>query len=351
MRRFLIFLAVVLLGMGAVAGWLYWSLYTPFQNFQEPGVFVDIPKGASERSISHLLAQQGVVRNEWAFDALCRYRSRRTLEAGEYYFDHPQTAFAVFDALAEGRVFELSVTVPEGFNSFQIADLLEGKSLTTRDAFLAAVADPAPIRDIAPGAPNVEGFLFPATYQFPRHVTPEQIIAAMTGHFRTEWNTLASADPPVDGRTPLQIVTLASLVESETPKPDERPVIAGVFLNRLRKRMALQCDPTVVYALEMKDAYKGTLTLPDLRVDSPYNTYRYPGLPPGPIANPGETSLRAALRPAPVDFLYFVADTEGGHLFSRTLAEHNQNVARYHQLLGQKNPKDPARRQQEQKRP
>lgn len=351
MRRFLIFLAIVLLALAVGAGWLYWTLYTPFQNFQPPGVFVDIPKGASERTISHLLAQQGVVRSELAFNALCRYRSRRTLEAGEYFFDHPQTPFAVFDTLAAGRVFELSVTVPEGFNSFQIADLLESKGLTTRDAFLTAVADPAPVRDIAPTAPNVEGFLFPATYEFPHHVTPLQIIAAMTDHFRTEWNTLTSADPPVDGRTPLQVVTLASLVESETPKPDERPVIAGVFLNRLRKHMPLQCDPTVVYALEMNDAYKGTLTLPDLRVDSPYNTYRYPGLPPGPIANPGETSLRAALNPATVDFLYFVADTEGGHLFSRTLAEHNRNVARYHQLLGQKNSRDPAHRQQEQKRP
>jgi UPF0755 protein len=347
MRRVLLFLLFVLILLLAAVGWIYWSLYTPYQKFQAPGVFVDIPKGASERTISHLLAQQGVVRSEWAFDALCRYRSHRTLEAGEYFFDHPQTAFAVFDTLAEGRVFELSVTVPEGFNSFQIADLLESKGLTTREAFLAAAADPAPVRDIAPTAPNVEGFLFPATYDFPHHTTPEQIISAMTDHFRAEWNTLISTDPLNQGRTPLQIVTLASLVESETPKPGERPIIAGVFLNRLRKRMALQCDPTVVYALEMKGAYRGSLTLPDLRVDSPYNTYRYPGLPPGPIANPGETSLRAALHPAAVDFLYFVADTEGGHLFARTLSEHNQNVARYHRLLGQKSSKDPAPRHQE----
>jgi UPF0755 protein len=347
MRRFLLFVLVVFLALGGVTGWIYWSLYAPYQNFQAPGVFVDVPKGASERSISHLLVQQGVVRNEWAFDALCRYRSRRTLEAGEYYFDHPQTAFAVFDTLAEGRVFEISVTVPEGFNTFQIADLLESKGLTTRDAFLAAAADPAPVHDIAPTAPSLEGFLFPATYQFPRHVTPVQIIAAMTDHFRAEWTTLTSGDPLNGALTPLQDITLASLVESETPKSDERPVIAGVFENRLHKRMPLQCDPTVVYALEKKGDYKGTLTIPDLRVDSPYNTYRYPGLPPGPIANPGETSLRAALRPATVDFLYFVADTEGGHQFARTLAEHNRNVARYHELLGHKNQRGPAPPHQE----
>jgi UPF0755 protein len=351
MRRFFLTVLVILLALGGAAGWIAYSLYTPFQNFRAPGVFVDVPKGASEASISHLLAQQGVIRSDWAFDALCRYRSRRALEAGEYYFDRPQTAFAVFDTLAEGRVFEISVTVPEGFNIFQIADLLESKGLTARTAFLAAAAAPAPGRDIAAGAPNVEGFLFPATYQFPRHITAEQIIAAMTDRFRAEWITLLAENPIGDGRTPLQIVTLASLVESETPKFEERPLIAGVFLNRLHKKMALQCDPTVVYALEKRGVYKGTLTLPDLRVDSPYNTYRYPGLPPGPIANPGETSLRASLHPATVDYFYFVADTEGGHLFARTLAEHNRNVARYHQLLGHKASKDPASPQQEQKRP
>jgi UPF0755 protein len=344
MRRVLLFLLFVILAVGAAAGWLWYSLKTPFGNFQPPGVFVDIPRGASARAISHFLAQQGVIRSEWAFDALCRYRPRRRLEAGEYLFDHPQNAYAVFDAIASGRIYEISVTVPEGFNTFQIADLMESKGLTTRDAFIAAAADPSPIRDLDSDVPSVEGFLFPATYQFPRHVTPQQIIGKMTDHFRTEWRTIVSESPDeiVKGAPrPKHVVTLASLVESETPKPDERPIIAGVFENRLRIHMALGCDPTVVYALEKKDAYKGTLTLPDLRVDSPYNTYRYPGLPPGPITNPGETSLRAALHPATVDYLYFVADTEGGHQFAKTLTEHNRNVARYHKLLKQKSHKEP----------
>jgi UPF0755 protein len=328
-RRFLLLVLFIILALGAATGWLWYSLKTPYANFQPPGVFVDIPKGASARSISHLLAQQGVIRNEWAFVALCRYRQRSKLEAGEYYFVHPQHALSVL------------ATVPEGFNTFQIADLMESKGLTTREAFLAAAADPTPIRDLDSDVPSVEGFLFPATYQFPRHVTAQQIIGKMTDHFRTEWNSLVAETSSTDEITkavprPKHVVTLASLVESETPKPGERPVIAGVFENRLRKGIALACDPTVVYALEKKDAYKGTLTLPDLRVDSPYNTYRYPGLPPGPIANPGETSLRAALHPATVDYFYFVADTEGGHLFAKTLSEHNRNVARYHKLLKQK---------------
>jgi UPF0755 protein len=347
MRRFIIFGLFVILAVAGAAGWLWYSLKTPYGNFQPPGVFVDIPKGASKRSISHLLAEQGVIRNEYAFEALCRYRSRRTLQAGEYYFDRSQNAFAVFDTIAAGRVYEISVTIPEGFNTFQIADLMVSKGFTTRDSFLAAAKDPTPIRDLDSDAPTVEGFLFPATYQFPRHVTAQQIIAKMTDHFRAEWNSLIAQTTSPDELiqktpNPNHVVTLASLVESETPKFEERPIIARVFENRLRIHMALGCDPTVVYALEKKGLYKGTLTLPDLRVDSPYNTYRYPGLPPGPITNPGETSLRAALHPAATDALYFVADTEGGHLFAKTLSEHNRNVARYHKLLKQKSHKEPA---------
>jgi UPF0755 protein len=292
-----------------------------------------------------------VVRSQWTFALLCRTRPRRKLEAGEYYFDHRQTAFDVFDTLAAGRIFELSVTVPEGYNTMQIADLLAEKGLVTRDAFLAATRDGSPVRDLAPTAPSVEGFLFPATYQFPRRITSAEIIAEMTQHFRTEWSALTAANPSADDRTTQQIVTLASLVESETPKMDERPIIAGVFENRLHRRMALACDPTVVYALEQEGDYTGTLTTADMRVNSPYNTYRNAGLPPGPIANPGETSLRAALQPAAVDYLYFVADTEGGHFFSKTFAEHIRNIARYHRLLAQKNAKEPAQPGRAQKRP
>jgi len=266
------------------------------------------------------------------------------LQAGEYYFDHPQTAFNVFDTLAAGKVFELTVTVPEGYNLMQIADLLAEGKLVSREDFLAAARDTTPIRDLAPTAPSVEGFLFPATYEFPRHITSAKIIGEMTQHFRTEWSALTAATPLANGRAAQNIVTLASLVESETPKMDERPIIAGVFQNRLRIGMALACDPTVVYALEQKGAYDGTLTSADMHVDSPYNTYRNRGLPPGPIANPGETALRAALQPATVDYLYFVADTQGGHFFSKSFAEHIRNIARYHQLLAQKNAKEPAQK-------
>ncbi|HUK30479.1 MAG TPA: endolytic transglycosylase MltG [Candidatus Acidoferrum sp.] len=349
MRRAIIVLIFLLVAAGGA--WLVYSLFPSYQAYQPPGVFVDIPKGASARTIARILESQGVIRSQWAFDILCRTRPRRKLVAGEYYFQQPETAFEVFDTIAAGRIFEISVTVPEGFNSFQIATLLEEKGLVARDDFLAAARDATPIRDLAPNAPSVEGFLFPATYQFPRHLTAKDAIAAMTTHFRTVWNSLQPGDPPTTALSPDQILILASMVESETPKPDERPMVAGVFMNRLRKGMLLESDPTVVYALEQAGKYKGVLTTADLRFDSPYNTYRYKGLPPGPIANPGEASLRAAREPAAVDYLYFVADTEGGHFFSKTLAEHNRNVERYHQLLKQKNHKEPAPPRRGQRQP
>jgi UPF0755 protein len=184
--------------------------------------------------------------------------------------------------------------------------------------------------------------LFPATYQLPRHPVATELTAKMVQKFREQWRTISASDPaPASvARPTLATVTLASLVERETPKPDERPLVAGVFQNRLHKGMPLQCDPTVIYALEQVGKYNGTLTGKDLHYDSPYNTYEHGGLPPGPIGNPGEVALRAALSPAQTDSLYFVANTQGGHFFGASLAEHNKNVNRYHRLL-QGLPADP----------
>ena len=265
---------------------------------------------------------------------MCRSRKRSTLEAGEYFFDHPVTAFEVYDAIANGRVYVKEFVVPEGFTMFDIAALAESEGFLSREEFLAAARDPSPIRDIAPDAPTLEGFLFPATYEFPRHVTGKDLTAAMVKRFRQVWITLPAADAP-EHRSVRDVVTLASLVERETPRPEERPHVAGVFENRLRIGQPLQCDPTVVYAMTLAGVYSGRLDGGDLHFASPYNTYQNRGLPPGPIANPGEAALRAALDPPPTDDLYFVANTEGGHFFSKTLQEHNQNVARYRRLLEQ----------------
>jgi UPF0755 protein len=338
MRLLIIFVLLLLI---LAAGYMYVALYLPYQGFTPGGVYVDIPHGASQRSIARLLAGNGVVRSSIAFEALCRSREGRTLEAGEYFFDHPVTSLEVFDALANGRVYVKELVVPEGFTMFDIADLAASEGFLSRDEFLVAARDPSPIRDLAPNAPSLEGFLFPATYEFPRHVTGKDMTAAMVKHFRQVWTTLPPADAPDAHRQVKDVVTLASLVERETPRPEERPHIAGVFANRLRIGQPLQCDPTVAYALTLAGEYTGKLDGEDLRFASPYNTYHTRGLPPGPIANPGEASLRAAIDPSHTDDLYFVANTEGGHFFSETLKEHNQNVARYRRLLEQSQSPDP----------
>ena len=330
MRRLLLFALVLPL---LVAAYGYTALYRPYQGFARDGVFVDIPHGASQRTIARLLAGNGVVRSSAAFEVLCRWKRRHTLEAGEYFFDRPVTAFDVYYAIANGRVYVKQFVVPEGLTMFDIADQAAREGFLSRQEFLAAARDPSLIRDIAPGAPTLEGFLFPATYEFPRRVKGADMTAAMVKRFRQVWLALPSANSLAGRRNAQQVVTLASLVERETPRAEERSHIAGVFENRLRLRMPLQCDPTVAYALTIAGMYSGKLDGGDLHFESPYNTYQNRGLPPGPIANPGEASLRAALDPSPTEDLYFVANREGGHFFSPTLKEHNRNVAHYRQLV------------------
>lgn len=343
MRRLLL---ILFLSLVIAAGWVAVALYVPYGTFPSGGVYVDIPHGASTRAIARLLESNGVVRSRVIFEGFSRSHGSSTLQAGEYFFDHAETTPQVFDTVANGRVFVRQLVVPEGYSMFDIADLVAREDFTTRDDFLAAARDASLIRDIAPRAPSLEGFLFPATYQFPRHPSAAQMVAAMVDRFRQEWNTIAAQGGPSSAEIE-QVVTLASLVERETPKPEERPLVAGVFTNRLRLHAPLQCDPTVVYALELAGKYSGTLDAGDLIFDSPYNSYRHAGLPPGPIANPGDASLRAALAPAQTDYLYFVANTEGGHFFSSTLAEHNRNVNLYRKRLAaeRRGPNPPTRAQ------
>jgi UPF0755 protein len=331
MRRAILFVFVLAI---LAAGYFYVSLYVPYQGFSGDGVYVDIPHGASQRTISRLLAENGVVRSRYAFEFFSRLQKRRTLEAGEYFFNQPVTAVAAYDTIVNGRVFVKEFVIPEGFTMFDIADLAAQEGFLTRDEFLAAARDASSIRDLAPDAPSLEGFLFPATYEFPRHMTGKEMTVAMTRKFRQEWLSLSDTVPTTTAHPNIQnVVTLASLVERETPRPEERPHVAGVFENRLRIGQPLQCDPTVVYGLTLANAYSGKLSSADLHFSSPYNTYENRGLPPGPIANPGEAALRAAIDPPHTDDLYFVANTEGGHFFSKTLEEHDKNVARYRHLL------------------
>jgi UPF0755 protein len=334
-------LLIAVLAAGAAAAWGWYSMTQPYARFSADGVFVDVPHGASSRSVARLLEVNGVIRSSVAFEVYSRRHPKRTLQAGEYYFTQAATGRDVFWKVAKGQVYEQPFTVREGETIFDIAHELETGHFMLADDFLKAANDPTIVRDIAPHAASLEGFLFPATYNLPRHPAANELASQMVTQFKNAWNRIA---PPralggtdkamtLDGRPLVSVVTLASLVERETPKADERPLVAGVFENRLRQQIPLQCDPTVVYALERLGQYNGKLTLQDLHFDSPYNTYAHTGLPPGPIGNPGEASLRAALRPADTNYFYFVANTQGGHFFSATLAEHNRNVTKYHRLL------------------
>ena len=326
---------LVVLAAAAAAGYVWYSIEKPYGEFPPDGLYVDIPHGASQRAVAHILKKAGVIRNSFAFEFYARRHPKRTLEAGEYLFDHPLTGKEVFWKLANGEVYQQPFTVREGETIFDIARDLEAAKYMAADDFLKAAEDPSEIKDLFPEARTLEGFLFPATYNLPKHAPAEELTGIMVRKFREALaNILPNGDMGTDPPVSIgSVVTMASLVERETPKPDERRLVAGVFTNRLEKNIPLQCDPTVIYALQMDDEYKGTLTLRDLRLNTPYNTYRNRGLPPGPIGNPGEVALRAALHPALTDYLYFVANTQGGHFFGSTLAEHNKNVAKYHRLL------------------
>jgi UPF0755 protein len=334
-KAFLTVLLLLVLLVAAVAGYVWLTIEQPYGHLPAEGLFVEIPHGVSQRTVSRLLASKGIVRSAEAFELYARRHPRRAMQAGEYFFDHPMSGKEVYWKIANGEVYVQPFTVKEGDTIFDIAHNLEDAKYMMADEFLKAAQDPTQIQDFAPGATTLEGFLFPATYNLPRHATASDLTTMMVRKFREAMQQIAPdrLDPQTPGTALLSVVTLASIVEAETPKPEERPLVAGVYTNRLRKDMLLQCDPTVIYALRAADKYKPPLLLKDLAYASPYNTYVHGGLPPGPIGNPGETAIRAALSPAPTDYLYFVANTQGGHFFAATLAEHNQNVAKYHRLL------------------
>jgi UPF0755 protein len=334
-RRLGLLALLAISALGAGAAWLDSQIVRPYRGHRPAQVFVDIPRGTSRWGIAGILRDSDVIRNRLAFALFSDWHFRRRLQAGEYLFDQAIDSRQVFWKISHGQIFVHVVTVPEGFTMFDIADELDHQGICPRADFLAAAHDTSAIADIAPHARTLEGFLFPSTYEFTRHTTCAQIADTMVREFRTVWAEIdppGSTTPPPEGTTE-DLVTLASLVERETPQKDERPLVAGVFYNRLKLGDPLQCDPTVQYALALEGRHEQDVKPADLATDSPYNTYAHRGLPPGPIANPGKASLEAALAPAETDYLYFVANDQGGHFFSRTLAEHNRNVARYRRLL------------------
>ncbi len=323
-------LAAVMLTVIAVAGAAAWMLIRSeqrYKGYDAPEQFVDIPQGAGPALIGRLLTEAGVVRDELSFRiALWRSGQARRLQAGEYRFDAPLSAREVIDRIARGDVFLRPVTFPEGLTMRQMSEVFERAGFGTAEAFLGAARHAALVHDLDPDAPDLEGYLFPNTYSLARGVTADQLVQRMVTAFRSALTPDMIERAAERGLSVRQLVTLASLVEKETAKPDERTIIAAVYTNRLRVGMGLQCDPTVIYALERAGVYDGNLTRQNLRFDSPYNTYVYAGLPPGPIAAPGRASLEAAARPADVPYLYFVSRNDGSHVFSVTYEEHRRNV-------------------------
>ena len=344
--------AVVVLGMAAAAVGAWWArdrLQAPFKGFEPDEQFVVIPMGTSTAAIGRQLTEAGVVADPWTFRAAVWWTGQaRALKAGEYRFEGTATPVEVVTRIAEGRVYGRPLTFPEGLTLLEMAELFESKELGSAKLFLAAARKADAIADLDPAARDLEGYLFPDTYTLSRTATADDVVAMMVDRFRSVWAEV-SASRDLKGMTVRQVMALASLVEKETAAAEERPLVAAVYRNRLDRRMGLQADPTVVYALSRAGRYTGNIRKVDLNIDSPYNTYRYPGLPPGPIAAPGRAAIEAALAPADVDYLYFVSRNDGTHVFAETLREHNANVQKFQidyfrQQRASRSPAHPVRR-------
>jgi UPF0755 protein len=326
MRAFFTLVVIAALAMG---GWLAWAWYSPVTPASQ--TFVLLHPGYSTRRIAAELKSAGVIRSTTAFIVWHRLHHRHSLKAGEYLFDKTATSIDVHERLVRGDVFVHTVVIPEGFNLFEIAQAIQNAGLgSSQDFVKIATSDTVLIADFAPDATTLEGYLFPNTYEFTRTQTMEEMAAAMVKQFRQVAHEIGLT-------TDVQrTVTLASIIEKETAAPEERPLVAGVYENRLAKHIPLQADPSVIYAELLQGAYTGALHHEDMSFRSAYNTYIHAGLPPGPIGNPGKISLEAAMHPADTQYLYFVSDGNSHHRFARSLEEHNHNVAAYRKAVARR---------------
>jgi UPF0755 protein len=317
----------VLLAIGA--GWFFWrAVDTPYKGYTEAKKRVEIRRGLRTSAILQQLQKEGVLRDEWIPLVYMKLlRGRDSLKAGVYQFDKPLSPVDVIDKLVRGDVILASITIREGLDRFAIGKLFSAEGFGTEEEWKKITGEADLVRDIAPDAESLEGYLFPDTYKFDPGTPVTTIVQAMVTNFRKHWgNEIALITSGLDAH---QTVTLASIVETEARLPQERPIVASVYVNRVRKRMLLGADPTVIYAMKLAGTWNGNIRKADLQTASPYNTYKTPGLPPGPIANPGLASLRAAAAPATTPYLYFVARNDGSHVFATNAAEHNRNVERW----------------------
>ncbi len=331
---------LVVLVFAGLGGWgMHRRVQAPFRGFAGSEIFVELPQGASVSRIGSLLSAAGVAPDALTFRLAVRLAGAdRKLQAGEYRFADQAAPTDVVARLAAGDVYTRPVTFPEGLTIAEMAELAERNGLGAAADFQLAARDPVLRAGIAPKALTLEGYLFPDTYALPRRAGAADVVQAMVAGFGRAFDAALRAEATQRGLSVHEVVTLASLIEKETAQADERPVVSAVYHNRLKQGVLLQCDPTVVYGLMLEGRWNGNIRRVDLQMNSRYNTYRFAGLPPGPIASPGRASLEAAVRPADVPYLYFVSRNDGSHVFARTLAEHNRNVATWQVKYFRKRP-------------
>ena len=316
----------VLLAAATAVMFLYQYAVTPVHISQASGV-VWIKPGQTFPETVVQLQKAGFIQHPQLFRWIARYRGDdRHIRAGEYELGTSMAPREILDALVSGKTVLHKVVIPEGCTIPKIGEILENAGLVSQEDFVQAASDASFVKALGLEGSTFEGYLFPETYYFPKGVAAEEVIRKMVSGFRSVFTPAWAERAQAMGLTVYEVVTLASLVEKETGNPEERPLIAGVFLNRLKRGMRLESDPTVIYGMSNFD---GNLTRQDLETPNPYNTYLIKGLPPGPIANPGRASLEAVLYPSKEPYLYFVSKNDGSHHFSRTLDEHNQMVRKY----------------------
>lgn len=326
----LLFVAVALL---CASYYVYSELNRPYKGYSEPKKAVSIAPGTSLNQIVHTMQSQGIVRHEWLLEGLfLYYGTTGKSKAGDYVFDRPMTTFQVYKKLLKGEFVYRVLKIIDGNDSFDVSRAVALAGVGQESEFAEALKSPATLdglHAIDPSLNSTEGFLFPETYFVARWDSVQKAVLMMLDEFQKRYGQDKHKRAAELGMTTLQVVTLASLVEKEAANDQERPLIAGVFQNRLQKGMLLQCDPTVIYAMKLTNQYNGQILSRDLKMESPYNTYMVAGLPPGPICNPGLKSILAVLYPEKTDKLYFVLKDDHTHYFSSTLEEHNRAVAQY----------------------
>ncbi len=327
---------VLALTLGSIGfwGWIH-QLDIPFPRAGDAGKVIWIAPGSHTQQILQQLVTEGIIpssRRTLAYAYLWWNDNRGGLKAGEYRFAPSPSLREVLEILIQGKVHYRTLTIPEGWDLRQIGEILVSKGFGTLQEIRSLLANPEPIQELDPRAVDLEGYLFPDTYFYTRGTSAREMITRMVQRFQSAFPPAKQNRAREMGFSLRDMVVLASLIERETSLPVERPLVSAVFHRRLKLGMRLQCDPTVVYASSRIGKYDGVIRQSDLNLDSPYNTYRFPGLPPGPIASPGEASLEAALHPAENNYLYFVAKGDGGHQFSANLTDHNQAVQLYQRM-------------------